>query len=86
MAMTLRCRHCLVPLLAVPGNRTFCDDECLSAFRAETLRALPKSGSLAIRTYAEVAEELGISKSRVEQIERVALKKLRKVMNMGDFL
>lgn len=37
-------------------------------------------GALAVRTQKEVAERLGIPKSSVQKLERVALRKIRQAM------
>jgi hypothetical protein len=44
-------------------------------------------GPLAIRTHQEVADIMGLSRQRVQQIERIALWKLRRALlaNYQDF-
>lgn len=46
----------------------------------------PFNRSNAVMTQSEVAQALGISQSRVDQIERRAIKKLRRLLDRRDFL
>jgi transcriptional regulator with XRE-family HTH domain len=62
-------------------RRFFCDPECCQLF-AEQHREPPYYA----KTYEEIAVALGVSKQRVQQLERSGLKKLARLQRQGLFL
>ena len=74
----MTCHHCLVEFAPRKGGQRFCTSECREAERAEADRLPPDPDP--VPTWEEIGAAIGVSRSRAQQLEAAALRKLRAAM------
>ena len=76
----MTCHHCLGQFTARKGGQRFCSAACRNAERAAADRLPPDPDPAP--TWEQIGAAIGVSRSRAQQLEASALRKLRAAM--GD--
>lgn len=81
----MTCHHCFAAITSGNPAQRYCSDKCRFAWHNAQQKG-GGAGALGVMTQTEVARELGLTQQRVDQIERSALRKLRRLLDRRDFL